>query len=140
MLINVDMYTKSISPEKALLSQVILLAINDACFSPDPKARHENKAFVSNESIRMHTNTFTAMRFLFDRSVSGLDEYSAWLDFDPSQFRRKLTEMMRNDGPNIINGYSSMQRRYFRINKRIYDALAEANSKNLDIEVSDDND
>ena len=140
MLLNVEMYARSISHEKALLSQVILLSINDACHAPDPKVRKEHRNFVSNEQVRMHTDTFTALRFLFDTSVSGLDEYAAWLDIDPNQFRRKLVEMMQDNGPNIVNGYSSMQRRSFRMNKKIWEMLQRQNNLDPNIEVADEHD
>lgn len=140
MLLNVEMYARSISPEKALLSQVILLSINDACQSLNPQVKKEHRNFVSNEQVRMHTDTFTALRFLFDSSVSGLDEYAAWLDIDSKQFRRKLVEMMQDNGPNIINGYSSMQRRNFRMNKKVWEVLQRQNNLDPSIEVADEHD
>ena len=119
MLLNVEMYARSISPEKALLSQVILLAISDGCYEP-PKTRKVKTVYVDNGTMRMHPNPFTAMRFLFDTRVAGLEAYAAWLDFDETQFRRKLLELMDDHGPNDINGYSSMQRRHFRINYKMW--------------------
>jgi hypothetical protein len=68
---------------------------------------------------------FTAMRFIFDEHVSGLNEYAAWLDFDPGQFRAKLLATMKDSSALEINGFNSMQRRNFRYNyshwKKIHD-------------------
>lgn len=136
MLLNVEMYEKSASPEKALLSQVILLAVQDGCATPDKKDI-KTKGFTYYGNTRMRTNVYTAMRFLFDDRVAGLNEYAAWLDFDPGQFRKKLLELMANDGPNIINHYTSMHRRAFRINKRLYDIM-ESNQLNVTMEEEDE--
>jgi hypothetical protein len=64
----------------------------------------------------MHRDAFTAMRFLFDTTQAGLEEYSMWLDFDAGHFRKKLRETMIDNGPHNVNGFESMQRRNFRYN------------------------
>jgi len=99
-------------PERSLLATVVLLAVNDACAAP-PKL--EKKKDVP-ASLRMHPDAFTAMRFLFDTTQAGLEEYSLWLDFDAGHFRKKLQETMIDNGPQNLNGFEPMQRRNFRYN------------------------
>jgi hypothetical protein len=99
-------------PERSLLATVVLLAVNDACAAP-PKL--EKKKDVP-AGLRMHRDAFTAMRFLFDTTQAGLEEYSLWLDFDAGHFRKKLRETMIDNGPHTLNGFDPMQRRNFRYN------------------------
>lgn len=94
-----------------LLATVIQLAVADACSQP-PKRREGDNAVLSHITV----DALTALRFMFDESVSGLNEYATWLDFDPGQFRRKLQDTMYNDSPLTINGFESNQRRNFRYN------------------------
>lgn len=140
MLINVDMYVKQINNERALLSQVILIAINDACTAPNPELRRKHKSYINHTNFRMHTDSFTAMRFLFDESVSGLNEYALWLDFDAGQFRRKLLEIMAKNNANTINGYSPTHRRCFRLNYKMWQQLnaADIAALEMDAEIGDD--
>jgi hypothetical protein len=99
-------------PERSLLATVVLLAVNDACAAP-PKPDNKKDAPAG---LRMHRDAFTAMRFLFDTTQAGLEEYSMWLDFDAGHFRKKLRETMIDNGPHNVNGFESMQRRNFRYN------------------------
>ena len=70
-----------------ILASVVHLAIKDACNRPPTNKRGRSVG-------DMDTDAFTAMRFLFDDRCSGLKEYATWLDFDSSQFRRKLLKTM----------------------------------------------
>lgn len=137
MLVNVEMYARSISPEKALLSQVILVAITDGCYAP-PKGSRKIADYVSDGNTQMHPHPYTAMRFLFDRREAGLEAYAAWLDFDEDQFRSKLLKLMANDGPNDMSGYSSMQRRAFRINYKNYIKLADIDPNEIPVGWEED--
>ena len=122
MFIEVD---TTAAPERRLLSQVILLALNDACHAP----------LKGERQIRMSTVAFTAMRFLFDESVSGLNAYANWLDFEPTNFRRKLLEIMENNGPNKIGEWDSMHRRWFRQNYRLWQEM-----KNIELDIDEEED
>jgi len=93
---------------RALLASVVAAAVNDATIAPTKRQR--------DNSLPMHIDAFTAMRFLFDTSVSGLNEYATWLDFDPGQFRLKLKQIMVNESAIDKSGFDSMRRRYFRQN------------------------
>jgi hypothetical protein len=99
-------------PERSLLAAVVLLAVNDACAAPPKPANKKDTP----AGLRMHRDAFTAMRFLFDTTQAGLEEYSMWLDFDAGHFRKKLQETMINNGPQNLNGFEPMQRRNFRYN------------------------
>lgn len=96
---------------RSLLATVVQLAVMDACAQP-PKRRKDEKTVLS----RITVDALTAMRFLFDESLSGLNEYAAWLDFDPGHFRLKLQETMYNNSPLTVNGFDPNQRRNFRYN------------------------
>lgn len=97
-------------PERSLLSTVVLIALHDACEAPPRSIRR------AVDTPRISSEAFTAMRFLFDESVSGLREYSMWLDFEATPFREKLLTLMSNNGPMKLNGFEPMQRRNFRYN------------------------
>jgi hypothetical protein len=112
---------------RALLATVVLLAVSDACTTPQKPRKGDSP------KIPMPMEAFTAMRFLFDTSVSGLNEYAMWLDFDPDQFRRKLLATMADNSANVINGHDSTHRRHFRINYNIWRRI-----KNLDVSEGDD--
>jgi hypothetical protein len=99
-------------PERSLLASVVLLAVNDACSAP-PKTDRSKRTPAG---LRIGVDAFTAMRFLFDDRVSGLDAYAEWLDFDLGHFRAKLRSIMADTGPLVIQGFESMQRRNFRFN------------------------
>lgn len=140
MLINVDMYVKSIAHERSLLAQVVLIAINDACVKPNEEVRRAHHRYLVTGNRRMHRDTFTAMRFLFDNSKAGLNEYAIWLDFDPDQFRAKLLKLMADTSNNVISGYHPMDRRYFRINYKLFQLLSDADKNVLEIDSEIDDD
>ena len=131
MLVNVEMYTKSASPEKALLSQVVLCAINDGCSTPSRVLREKQRGYISYQDLRMSTDAFTAMRFLMDDSVSGLAAYCAWLDIDPVEFRKKLIKLMNDRSAATLNGYSPTHRRSFCINLKMWETLNDYEKKQL---------
>jgi hypothetical protein len=90
---------------EALLASVVALAVADATSSP-----------LKNEKMPLSTEAFTAMRFLFDETQSGLAEYATWLDIDPGHFRLKLREVMSDNSPHVRAGFDPMKRRNFRQN------------------------
>jgi len=93
---------------KAVLANVVLLAIADATSEPT------NKKLKVGEIVA--TDQYTAMRFLFDTEESGVDAYALWLDFDVDQFRNRLRTIMANNSALPVNGFSPLQRRNFRFN------------------------
>jgi hypothetical protein len=112
---------------RALLATVVQLALSDACTAP--VKRYDGRLPIT-------TDAFTAMRFLFDTSVPGLNEYATWLDINPDRMRAKLHEMMQDTSPNTHNGFDAMQRRYMRQN---YQAWRSVKTHNLTVN-EDDND
>jgi hypothetical protein len=119
-------------PERSLLASVVMLAVTDACLSPPKRDKKKDQP----AGLRMARESFTAMRFLFDTSVSGLKEYSLWLDFDADNFRRHLQNTMADNSPHKINGFEPMQRRNFRYNYNMWRKASAAGL--LDVEESDD--
>lgn len=99
---------------RSLLATVVLLAVADSCIRPPKPIKGERP------KIPMATEAFTAMRFLFDETLPGLNEYATWLDMEPSHFRMKLLETMRSESPSIINGYDPSDRRAFRYNYGVW--------------------
>jgi hypothetical protein len=111
------------SPERALLSAVILAAVNDACKTPIKPGR-DVKMLLTKEA-------FSALRFLFDDRVSGIKEYADWLELDHKKFQRNLLAFMRDDSNETINKFSPGRRRNFRINYRNWCAIPENNYETL---------
>lgn len=106
------------TPERRLLASVVALAVNDACtIPPRPDSKYMSPG------LKMRPESFTAMRFLFDKSVSGLNEYALWLDFDADQFRRKLLALMQDDSPKRLANFDAIDRRHFRINYKLWQAV-----------------
>lgn len=105
MFFDVEQQSKAC---RSLLSSVVLLAIADACSEPTSRRIKVGKPIP--------TDQYTAMRFLFDKTESGVDVYALWLDFDVDQFRERLLKTMANNGPLNINGFTPLQRRNFRFN------------------------
>jgi hypothetical protein len=96
-----------------LLSAVVITAIRDACHAP-PREKTSVRTKISSEA-------FTAMRFLFDERVSGLNEYIMWFDIDAGQYRMRLRQMMADDGPFVRNGFDTSDRRNFRYNYKAWE-------------------
>ena len=133
MIIEMDV---SATPERNLLSQVVLSALNDACKRPR-KQKNANGV----EHLRISRDAFTAMRFLFDPDVAGLNEYALWLDFNADQARTKLLKLMKDDGPNKIGDWDPMDRRTFRINYKLWQHMKIFEQSGIDFdEDEDDND
>jgi hypothetical protein len=96
-----------------LLASVVAAAVNDACVEPF-------RVTTKDKAALMRVDTMTAFRFLFDETVSGIDAYALWLDFNPHQFRRKLLEMMFDDSQRVVNGKNPELRRNFRYNYKLW--------------------
>ena len=118
-----------------LLSSVIITAIRDGCATP-PK----NRGLKDGEAkFPMGIDSFTAMRFLFDTSVSGIAEYLAWFDIDPGQYRMRLLETMANNSALKVNGFEPLDRRNFRYNYGMWLRLKDrADIGKLETENEDD--
>lgn len=95
-----------------LMSSVIITAIRDGCATPPKRSRLKGEE----DGFPMSIDSFTAMRFLFDKNVAGLAEYLAWFDIDPGQYRMRLLETMSNNSALRVNGFEPLDRRNFRYN------------------------
>lgn len=100
---------------RRLMSAVIITAIRDGCTTP-PKSR----GLKEEGGMPISTDAFTAMRFLFDTSVSGLAEYLAWFDIDAGQYRVRLKDTMFDNSALKINGFETFERRNFRFNYNMW--------------------
>jgi len=96
-----------------LLASVIAAAVHDTCVEP-------YRATSKYKSTLIRIDTVTAFRFLFDESVSGIDAYGLWLDFNVDQFRRKLLEMMFDESQLVVGGKDPQARRNFRYNYKLW--------------------
>ena len=103
-----------------LLATVIQLAVADACSHPLRRRKGEEP-----DLSHITTSALTAMRFLFNEDLSGLNEYATWLDFDPGQFRRKLQDTMYNEFAGLVNGFSEDQRTSFCFNYTVWRRFAD---------------
>lgn len=103
---------------RALLATVVSTAVSDACAAPLTEEKGKRRVVKG-----MAVEAFTAMRFLFDTHVSGLDVYASWLDFDAEQFRTKLLVLMRDKRAGPLRGYSDTQRSNFCRNHRMWQQL-----------------
>lgn len=97
---------------RSLLASVVMLAVADAC--SEPPRRPKNK--TNDRIIPISRDAWTAMRFLFNTNEPGLNEYAAWLDIDPDQFRKRLVQAMQDSSPMVKYGFDPSQRRAFRFN------------------------
>lgn len=100
---------------RSLLASVVSTAVTDACYPPIVEAVGKKRVVKG-----MNSYAFTAMRFLFDTNVSGLDVYASWLDFDAGQFRGKLLALMGNKQAGLVRGYTDTQRMNFCRNYRLW--------------------
>lgn len=95
-------------PEHRLIYSVVILAIRDSCLAP-----------IKDKPIRMQWEAVTAHDFIW---LDALESYLHYLEIDVDWFRRKLIETMSSDKEGNVNGFSSEDRRNFRINKKLWDA------------------
>jgi len=103
--------------EKRLLAAVVAQAVRDACLPPiDKRADTGRKAETS-----LRADAATAMAFLFDKSVAGVEAYATWLDFDADRFRGRLLDACSIDRRDPM--FSDEQRRAFRANYRLFMSL-----------------
>lgn len=95
-------------PEHRLLFAVVNLAVRDSCLHP-----------INDKPLRMQWEATTAHDFIW---LDGLDSYLHYMDIDVDWFRQKLIETMSSDKEGTVNGFTSKDRRNFRINKKLWDA------------------
>lgn len=113
-----------------LLHSVVALSVSDACGVPPKKSREQSRFPISIEA-------FTAMRFLFDKTQSGIDAYALWLDFDADRFREKLLKIMNNNSAVVVAGFEPERRRNFRFNYGVWFRMQNAGVVDLS-EVEDE--
>ncbi len=124
--------------ERSLLASVVLLAVTDACAAPFKQK--PTKIRQRRKQRRMRRDAFTAMRFIFDARVSGLETYAEWLDFDVDNFRTKLLAIMRNNGSLPVNGFEPKKRIQFQRNYDMWLALKDLPDAIEQTEKNDDDD
>lgn len=111
-MVNVDLWNSpSFLPEHRVLAAVIVHAMRDACLPPIKSERRQ---------LKMHYHAMTAHDFLW---TDGLESYIHYLDIDPDYFRKALINTMANTRELKIGEFTPENRRAFRINKRMWDAL-----------------
>jgi len=94
-------------PEHRLIYSVVILAVRDSCLTP-----------IKGKPPIMQWDATTAHDFLW---LDALESYLHYLDIDVDYFRNKLIQTMSSDKEGMVNGFSSEDRRNFRINKSIWD-------------------
>lgn len=95
-------------PEHRLLYSVVILAVRDSCLAP-----------IKDKQIKMQWDAVTAHDFIW---LDGIDSYLHYLEIDVDWFRNSLIKLMSNDKEGAVNGFTSEDRRNFRINKKLWDA------------------
>lgn len=107
--------------EKQLLAAVVALAVKDMCLPPIVKKQGQRRVLQGPRS-----DAATAYGFLFDKTRSGLDVYSEWLDFDADHFRQKLVHAAFSDRVHKELKLDDKQRRNFRQNYKLLQSMTEA--------------
>jgi len=98
--------------EKRLMAAVVAQAVKDACLLPIERRRR------GKTEMALRSDAITAMAFLFEKSMPGLDAYAIWLDFDTDRFRERLIDACDSNRRDPM--FSDQQRRAFRHNYRIF--------------------
>ena len=115
-------------PEQRILLAVINTAIFDTCRKPIYTG--EPNVPLRKREYRLDTEARTAFQFLWGE---GLETYCNWLPLEPSWLRNKLLAFMNNDKPmmkalskNVVMRIDDTQRRYFRLNYKLFRQEKEA--------------
>lgn len=93
--------------ERRLLAAVVTMAVRDACEKP----------YKESKKCTMHVYAKSAHLFLW---TPALDAYLAFLDIEPDFYREKLEKFMDDKSERVINGFSSENRRNFRLNRLLW--------------------
>jgi hypothetical protein len=126
----VTMSTDAVA-EKRLLAAVVARAISDCCIKP-------SKGVQKLEHAKMNANAFTAMRFIFDTTQSGLDAYAQWLDFTPEVFREKILQFSWDVSPGKKDFLNEQDRKNFRHNYFLYRKMTKSQKEAMTAETFDD--
>lgn len=109
-------------PEQRILLAVINTAIFDTCRQPIYTG--EPNVPIKKREYRLDTEARTAFQFIWGE---GLETYCNWLPIDPQWLRNKLLAFMNNDKPmmkalskNVVMRIDDTQRRYFRLNYKLF--------------------
>lgn len=100
--------------EKRILAAVVAQAVKDACVAPILRGK---------VAVRPMPDALTALGFLFDQTIAGLDAYAAWLDFDPDRFRQKVLDACFASKVSSDLHLSDDQRRNFRVNYKLFQEM-----------------
>ena len=116
------MNAEQLIPEQRILLAVINTAIFDTCRKPIYTG--EPNVPIKKREYRLDTEARTAFQFLWGE---GLETYCNWLPIDPEWLRNKLLAFMNNDKPmmkalskNVVMRIDDTQRRYFRLNYKLF--------------------
>ena len=122
------MNTEQLIPEQRILLAVINTAIFDTCRHPIYTG--EPNVPIKKREYRLDTEARTAFQFIWGE---GLETYCNWLPIDPEWLRNKLLVFMNNDRPmmkalskNVVMRIDDTQRRYFRLNYKLFRQEKEA--------------
>lgn len=88
-------------------------------------------------NMGISSHAFTAARFLFDETSTGVDAYLEWLDIDSDEFRRRTIELIYDTRPRDIAGWTPEQRRAMRINYEVWRKIRHQDTSTLE-ESEDD--
>jgi hypothetical protein len=116
------MNAEQLIPEQRILLAVINTAIFDTCRHPIYTG--EPNVPLKKREYRLDTEARTAFQFIWGE---GLEIYCNWLPLDPGWLRNKLLAFMNNDKPmmkalskNVVMRIDDTQRRYFRLNYKLF--------------------
>lgn len=98
------------TPEERLFAAVVGLALRDACMKP---IKIDGNLVMTSEARSAHN-------FIWSESC---DAYLHWLDIDAEQFRNRINIIMQNTDNAKHGGFMPEERRAFRFNKNLWEAL-----------------
>lgn len=120
-----------------LLAAVVACALRDLAapgFGRSYRSAHNQIGKKTSPLLQagISPHAFTAARFLFDTSSTGVDAYLQWLDIDAGTWRNKLLNVIYSDVPRPIGGFDPEQRRNMRVNLKIYKRLSYLKDQEID--------
>ncbi len=108
-------------PEQRVLLAVVNTAVFDTCRQPIYTG--EPTVPIKRREYRLDSEARTAFQFIWGE---GLEIYCRWLPLEPSWLRNKLLVFMYDPKPrksiskNVVLRIDDTQRRYFRLNYKLY--------------------
>jgi hypothetical protein len=115
------MHPDQLIPEQRVLLAVVNTAVFDTCRQPIYTG--EPTVPIKRREYRLDSEARTAFQFIWGE---GLEIYCRWLPLEPSWLRNKLLVFMYDPKPrksiskNVVLRIDDTQRRYFRLNYKLY--------------------